>query len=45
MKAVDQYLNDILAPTLRKHGASENYQQLSQLCPKHRMVIKSATGK
>ena len=25
MKAVDQYLNDILAPTLRKHGASENY--------------------
>lgn len=25
MKAVDQYLNEILAPTLRKRGASENY--------------------
>ncbi len=25
MKAVDQYLNDILAPALRKHGALENY--------------------
>lgn len=29
MKAVDQHLNDVLARALRKHGASENYQQLS----------------